>query len=74
MLIRTKNIIITICFKKNVDMIKINIMYYDRIDVSGGIDVNKTNKSKESDVCHYCYFLDKSFKFLTYVCNGCHDL
>ena len=55
-------------------MIKMNIMYYDRINVSGGIDVNKTNESKESDVCHYCYFLDQSFKFLTYVCNGCHDL
>ena len=31
--------------------------YYDRIDVSGGIaggiDVNKTNESKECDICHY---------------------
>ena len=26
---------------------------YDRIDVSEGIDINKTNASKESDICHY---------------------
>ena len=24
-----------------------------RIDISGGIDVNKTNLSKECDICHY---------------------
>ena len=26
---------------------------YDRIDISEGIDVNKTNSSKECDICHY---------------------
>ena len=31
----------------------IKMLYYDRIDVSKGIDVNKTNKSKECDICHY---------------------
>ena len=25
----------------------------DRIDVSEGIDINKTNASKECDICHY---------------------
>ena len=29
------------------------MLYYDRIDVSEGIDVNKTNASKEYSVCHY---------------------
>ena len=29
------------------------MMHYDRIDVSEGIDVNKTNKSKEREVFHY---------------------
>ena len=28
-------------------------MYYDRTDFSEGIDVNKTSKSKECDICHY---------------------
>ena len=52
----------------------INILYYDRIDVSEGIDINKTNESKECDVCHNWYFLDKGIKFQMYFCNGCHDL
>ena len=29
------------------------MLYYDRIDVSEGIDVNKTSASKECDICHY---------------------
>ena len=28
------------------------MLYYDRIDVSQGIDVNKTNASKDYYVCH----------------------
>ena len=39
------------------------MLYYDRIDVSEGIDVNKTNASKECDTCHYWYFLNYSSKF-----------
>ena len=31
-------------------------MYYDRIDVSEGIDVNKTSESKECDIIHFCFF------------------
>ena len=29
------------------------MLYFDRIDVSDGIDVNKTCASKECDACHY---------------------
>ena len=29
------------------------MLYLDRIDVSEGIDVNKTSASKECDICHY---------------------
>ena len=29
------------------------MLYYDRIDVSEGTDVNKTSASKECDICHY---------------------
>ena len=29
------------------------MLYIDRIDVSVGIDVNKTSASKECDICHY---------------------
>ena len=49
-------------------------MYYDRIDVSEGIDVNKTSASKECDVWQYWYFLIYSFKFQSNVCNRYQDL
>ena len=49
-------------------------LYYDRTGVSEVIDVNKTSKWKECDFCHCCYFLDKGFKFQSYVHNGCRDL
>ena len=29
------------------------MLNYDRIDVSEGVDVNKTSASKECDICHY---------------------
>ena len=44
------------------------------IDILQGIEINKTNTSKECDICHYWYFLDKGFKYKPYLCNGCHDL
>ena len=50
------------------------MLYFDIIDVSEGIDVNKTSESKECDICQYWHFLDKGFKFQTYVCNRCHYL
>ena len=46
----------------------------ERIDISEGIDVNKTNLSKECDICHYWYFKNIGFKCEKYLCNGCHDL
>ena len=30
------------------------MLEYDKIDISDGTDVNKTNASKECDICHYC--------------------
>ena len=47
---------------------------YERIDISEGIDVNKTNLSKEYDICHYWFFKDIAFKYEPYLCNACHDL
>ena len=46
----------------------------NRIDISEGIDVNKTNLSKECDISHYWYFKDIGLKYGPYLCNGCHDL
>ena len=50
------------------------MLYFNRIDVSEGIDINKTSTSKECGICHYWYFLDFSFKFQPNVCNRRHDL
>ena len=49
------------------------MLEYDRINISKGIDMNKTNLSKKCDICHYWYFKDIGFK-QPYLCNGCHDL
>ena len=48
--------------------------YFDKSDVSEGNDVDKTSKSKECNICHHWYFLDKGFEFQPNVCNKCHDL
>ena len=45
------------------------MIYYDRADVSEGIDVNKT-----ISICHYWYFLNKGFNFQSNVCNRYHNL
>ena len=50
------------------------MLYYDRINISEGIDVNKTSASNECDICHCWYFLNFSFKFQSNVCNRCQDL
>ena len=49
------------------------MLEYERIDISEGIDVNKTNLSKECDICHYWYFKGTGFKYEKYLCNGCHE-
>ena len=50
------------------------MLEYDRINVSEGIDVNKTDKSKQCMLCHYWYFLDKSFSYGPYLCDGCYNI
>ena len=48
------------------------MLYYKIIDVSERIDINKTSESKECDICHYWYFLNKRFQ--RDVCHGWADL
>ena len=50
------------------------MLQFQKIDVSDGIDVNKTSESKEYKLCHYWFFEDIGFKFEKHLCNGCHDL
>ena len=55
-------------------MLEYKSIQYNTIVISEEIDVNKTNASKECDICHYWYFEDIGFKYEPYLCNGCHDL
>ena len=50
------------------------MLEHDRIDISEGIDIDETSNSKEFDICHYWYFLDRNFNYESYLCNGFHDL
>ena len=40
---------------------EVEMLEYERNVISEGIDLNKSNKSKECDISHYWYFLDKNF-------------
>ena len=47
----------------------------ERIHVLEGTNANKSpDKSKECDLCHYWYFLDKNVNYEPYLCNDCQDL
>ena len=50
------------------------MLEFDRIDISEGVDVNKTSLSRQCDICHYWYFKNIAFKYEPYLCNVCHDL
>ena len=41
------------------------MLEYDRIDISEGIDVNKTSASKTCNICPFWCILNM------YLCNGC---
>ena len=49
------------------------MLQYNKIDVSEGIDVNKTSASKECELCHYWFFKNIGIKFEEHICNGCHS-
>ena len=42
------------------------MLQYEKIDVSEGIDVNKTSASKECELCHYWFFKDGTYFRNTY--------
>ena len=51
------------------------MLEYDRIDISEGIDVNKNkNISRKCSLCKFYYFLDKNFKYGSYLCDRCYDM
>ena len=52
----------------------IKMVVYERIDISDGIDVKKSYESKDCTLCHYRYFLDKSFSYGPYLCDRCYNM
>ena len=50
------------------------MLAYERIDISAGIDVNESDKSKKCMLCHYQYVLDKNFSYGPYLCDGCYNV
>ena len=50
------------------------MVYFNKIEISEGTDINNTSVSKECDICHYWYILNYSFMFQSTVCDRCHDL
>ena len=51
------------------------MLEYDRNDISEDIDINKCEKtSHKCSLCKFYYFLDKSFSYGPFLCNGCYDM
>ena len=51
------------------------MLEYERIYVLEGINADKSpDESKECNLSHYWYFVDKNFNYRPYLCNGCHDM
>ena len=50
------------------------MLEYDKIDITEGINLDKTNKSRECMFCHYWYYLNKNFSYGPFTCDGCYDI
>ena len=51
------------------------MLEYDKINISEGIDINKSDETcRECSLCKFYYFLDKNFNYGTYLCDGCYDM
>ena len=53
---------------------KLLMLKYDRIDVSKGIDVNKTNELCRCIICNYYYIFKVNFRFQPKAFGGFHNL
>ena len=59
--------------KKIVNTILIEMLRYENIYISEGIDPNNSNQSKECKIYHYWNFKDINYKHEPHVGNQCHD-
>ena len=56
------------------DVQLLKMFKYDKIDITEGIDLDKTNKSRECMLCHYWYYLNKNFSYGPFTCDGCYNI
>ena len=54
---------------KNINKISNNDNNNNKIN-----NINKASASKECNICHYWYFLDKGFRFRPYLFSSCNDV
>ena len=50
------------------------MLVYEKIDISDGIDVDMSGKSKECMICHYWCFLDKNFSYGPYLSDRFYNM
>ena len=50
------------------------MLEHERIDISEGVDVDMSDKSKQCMLCHYRYILDKNVSYGPYLCEGCYNI
>ena len=43
-------------FLEIVRMSDINMLFFDRTDISEGVDINKTRAAQDCNIFHYCVF------------------
>ena len=50
------------------------MLEYDKIDITEGINLDKTNKSRECMFCYYWYYLNKNCSYGPFTCDGCYNI
>ena len=50
------------------------MLKYDNTDITEGIDVDQTNKSRQCMFCYYWYYLNKNFSYGPFTCDGCYNI
>ena len=48
--------------------------YYDKSDVTEGIDTNKTSGPSECIICHNWYFLKINLRYQPKICHGYYNI
>ena len=60
-----RQLCLEICKQTNDRLYLMKMLYYDRIDISEGIDIAKSNNRKEFMICLYWFLImDSNFKIM----------